>query len=333
MGGGNYWWKKLFRAKICVPAPLGPTSVLTQNKGPDTEPHFSNSPPLLRRASMSPPPPPRRAIFRLPDCLPSAAPIGLSPLLILTLCGPERVLVVSTEPPHDLSCMTTPRVGCPGDGLLPMPLTRGIQMHTPSPCGGLPTGGAGGLEPNSSKVCVPKTAQTNISVCKTHCFPQLNPGPEGGGGLACRLWSGAVGADWPIATYCPSLGPFPSISGGAHRPLTALCPPSPSLARPSLSTSPSFPLVGCANTAPGLSLFHCSMSGPHGGGVGVLAPPPPPCDIPSRCCSFTGPWAVTRSSLRMLRRVAAFCRQLRPVLLLVSFPRLWSPVVGVPGLC
>ena len=39
-------------------------------------------------------------------CLPLAAPIGLSPLLILTLCGPERVLVVSTEPPDDLSCLT-----------------------------------------------------------------------------------------------------------------------------------------------------------------------------------------------------------------------------------
>ena len=25
-------------------------------------------------------------------------------------------------------------VGCSGDGLLPMPLTRCIQMHTPSPC-------------------------------------------------------------------------------------------------------------------------------------------------------------------------------------------------------
>ena len=58
------------------------------------------------------------------DCLPLAAPIGLSPLLILTLCGPERVLVVSTEPPDDLSCLTTPGVGCPGGGLLPMPLTR-----------------------------------------------------------------------------------------------------------------------------------------------------------------------------------------------------------------
>ena len=62
-------------------------------------------------------------------------------------------------------------------------------------------------------------------------------------------------------------------------------------------------------------------------------PPPPPWDIPSGCCFFTGPWTVTRSSLRMLRRVAAFCRPLRPVLLLVSFPRLRSPVVGVLGLC
>ena len=35
----------------------------------------------------------------------------------------------------------------------------------------------------------------------------------------------------------------------------------------------------------------------------------------------------------MSRRVAAFCRPLRLVLLLVSFPRSRSPVVGVPGLC
>ena len=52
------------------------------------------------------------------DCLPLAAPIGLSPLLILTLCGAERVLVVSTEPPDELSCLTTSGVGRPGDRLL-----------------------------------------------------------------------------------------------------------------------------------------------------------------------------------------------------------------------
>ena len=61
--------------------------------------------------------------------------------------------------------------------------------------------------------------------------------------------------------------------------------------------------------------------------------PNPLCDSPSGCCVFTGPWTVVRSSLRMLRRGAAFCRLLRPVLLLVSFPRSRSPVVGVPGLC
>ena len=59
----------------------------------------------------------------------------------------------------------------------------------------------------------------------------------------------------------------------------------------------------------------------------------PLCDIPSGCCSFTGPWTVTRSSLRMLRRVAAFCRPLRPVLLLVLFSCSRSLVVGVLGLC
>ena len=57
--------------------------------------------------------------------MPLAAPIGLSPLLILTLCGPERVLVVSTEPPDDLSCLTTPGVGCPGDGAVARAVDQG----------------------------------------------------------------------------------------------------------------------------------------------------------------------------------------------------------------
>ena len=77
--------------------------------------------------------------------------------------------------------------------------------------------------------------------------------------------------------------------------------------------------------------------GQAGGGcrshMGTVAPPPPLCDILSDCCSFTGPWTVSCSSLRMLRRVAAFCLPLRPVLLLVSFPHSRSPVVGVLGLC
>ena len=65
----------------------------------------------------------------------------------------------------------------------------------------------------------------------------------------------------------------------------------------------------------------------------ALTPPSPLCDIPLGCCFFTGPWTVTRSSLRMLRRVSAFCLRLRPVLLLVSFPSSRSPIVGVLRLC
>ena len=65
--------------------------------------------------------------------LPLAAPIGLSPLYILTLWGSERVLVMSTEPLDDLS-VDYSGAGCPRDGLLPLPLTRCIHMHTPSAC-------------------------------------------------------------------------------------------------------------------------------------------------------------------------------------------------------
>ena len=43
------------------------------------------------------------------------------------------------------------------------------------------------------------------------------------GVLACRhrvlFWSAAGGAHWPIAIRRPSLGPFPSVGAGAHRPL------------------------------------------------------------------------------------------------------------------
>ena len=82
-------------------------------------------------------------------CLPLTAPIGLSPLHIPTLCGSESVLVVSTEPLDDLSCLTTPGLGCPGDGLLPVPLTRCIQMHTLSPCWSTEGGWGGHPHPPS----------------------------------------------------------------------------------------------------------------------------------------------------------------------------------------
>ena len=71
--------------------------------------------------------------------LPLAAPIGLSPLLILTLCGPERVLVVSTEPPDDLSCLTTPGVGRPGDGAVARAVDQGHPDAPSESTLGLPT--------------------------------------------------------------------------------------------------------------------------------------------------------------------------------------------------
>ena len=49
-------------------------------------------------------------------CLPLAAPIGLWPLYIPTLCGSKRVLVVPTEPLDDLSCLTTPGSAVPESG-------------------------------------------------------------------------------------------------------------------------------------------------------------------------------------------------------------------------
>ena len=49
---------------------------------------------------------------------------------ILTLCGPERGLVVSTEPPDDLSCLTTPGGG--GGGV---PETSCCPCHGPGALG------------------------------------------------------------------------------------------------------------------------------------------------------------------------------------------------------
>ena len=67
-------------------------------------------------------------------------------------------------------------------------------------------------------------------------------------------------------TLALSLDPTSCVAGGAHQPLTPSCPPSPCPAFPHLPTPPSVPLTRCANAAPGLSLLHCSVAGPHGGG-------------------------------------------------------------------
>ena len=74
------------------------------------------------------------------------------------------------------------------------------------------------------------------------------------------------------------------------------------------------------------------LAGGRGGG---RTPPPPPCDIPLGCCFFMGPWTVTRSFLRVLRRVAAFCGLLRPVLFvepsdLCGLCWMWQDVLFAP---
>ena len=66
-------------------------------------------------------------------CLPLAAPIGLSPVHILTLCGSERFLVVSTEPLDDLSCLTWVGLGWVGSRLAPKVVTHGQCARTSPP--------------------------------------------------------------------------------------------------------------------------------------------------------------------------------------------------------
>ena len=57
----------------------------------------------------------------------------------------------------------------------------------------------------------------------------------------------------------------------------------------------------------------------------------PVCDVSSGCSFLTGPWTVTRASLRMWRGVAAFCRP--PGSLVLPLLRLRGPVVGALGVC
>ena len=84
----------------------------------------------------------------------------------------------------------------------------------------------------------------------------------------------------------------------------------------------------------GYTLVQGRMEAEEGGGGG--SPDPPPCqqratkdgavtagELRSRyapLCDIPGPWTVTRSSLRVLRRVSAFGWLLQPVFLVVSLP-------------
>ena len=85
----------------------------------------------------------------------------------------------------------------------------------------------------------------------------------GRGGFGMSPWCIVLVCSWrrllAIAIRCPSLGPFPSVGGGAYRPHTTLCPSSSFLPDPSLSTSLSFPLA-----------FPSIGRGAGGGGLTVI---------------------------------------------------------------
>ena len=105
-GGGIIGGKNFFRAKFCVPVPLAPTSVLTQNKGPDTEPHFSNPPPSFGGRPCHPPPPPAPPAEQFSGCpdatlVPTPSPTAISlttPLAAPFLSAPLPLLLTSPAP-------------------------------------------------------------------------------------------------------------------------------------------------------------------------------------------------------------------------------------------
>ena len=99
-------------------------------------------------------------------CLPLAAPVGLSSLLILTLCGSERVLVVSTEPLDVTGVGTTDR----GQTVGLIVLTLISQWP------GL--GFAGLLRIAAPLACLPTCPHADLSTCspaRLHAMPASIP--------------------------------------------------------------------------------------------------------------------------------------------------------------
>ena len=93
-------------------------------------------------------------------------------------------------------------------------------------------------------------------------YGRCRAGDYGGYGMDCGLERAAPDGLSPLTLAFPSLRKRRRPSG-PH-------PLAPSLPLPGLPSPPLHPLPlpsgGCTNGAPGQSLFHCPVSGPHGGG-------------------------------------------------------------------
>ena len=197
-------------------------------------------------------------VWHISDCLPLAAPIGLSPLLILTLCGPERVLVVSTEPPDDLSCLTTPGVGgrgrasCAWAPHAPHP-TRTVKLR--NAC--TPTEHAPLLTSGRCRTSWPRCTWRTRS-CRRHSTRSVRgtaPEPHG------RRTSPGQRGRWKCGCRAPAVarlgGPSPSVARRQRRV------PAP---------NPSFPPPQAPSHASGLTISHVPPPTLHwnfaGAGVG-----------------------------------------------------------------
>ena len=83
-------------------------------------------------------------------------------------CGSGRALVVSTEPPDDLSCLTTPGVGRPGDGAVARAVDQGGR------------GGGGGSHTQTEETPPPPPAEATPPVGPASHHSSPNPGSVAG---------------------------------------------------------------------------------------------------------------------------------------------------------
>ena len=181
--------------------------------------------------------------------------------------------VARTPPPFAFAGLRSPHAS-PPDIHIPVP-----SLWMADACGAVSaawrSGGGGGVAGDSGMLAqlltataVPSTASVDgphnpsQTTKSGGCPPR--PGGGGGGGLACRLWCTVlVCSRRRQLADRPSL-PFPWTLS-LHR---QWCPSASHRPVPFLSLlGLSFPLYfPCANRSPGLSLFHCTVLGPHGGG-------------------------------------------------------------------